>query len=148
MEGSKKMRFSRDLPNMTDKDLVELVVADAKESRQHNAEQHAKFNRWYNQYRSYIEIENIRQGANLFIPYTFSLVETAVPKWFNSLFGSKPYTNVLPSGEADDEAFEKAKKIDSLLSYQLDQRIGIVGVGNDTLKCVGIYGYCNTINRP
>lgn len=131
----------RDIAGMQDDELAQLVKNDFDLSSRHIEGHLGKCRNWYAQYRSMILPENIREhGANLFVPYTYQLVETAVPKWFNSLFGTKPYMAILPAGENSEEAKEKADKMNELITYQLDNKIKIVSVGNELLKSVAIYG--------
>lgn len=136
-----KKRHNRDIENMSDVELVNLVVSDFNASESHTSERRSKYEEWTSQYRSLTLPENIRpHGANIYVPYTFQLVETAVPKWFNALFGSKPYTTILPAGEFSPEQMEKAKKLQALITYQLDQKIKIVSIGDEAFKSVAILG--------
>jgi len=54
--------------------------------------------RWedfYEQYRSYIDPDEHPWRANLFIPYTFSTIETVVPKMLGSIFNTKPIVSIV-----------------------------------------------------
>lgn len=50
---------------------------------------------YYSYYRSYIDEDSHPWRANLFIPYTFSLVETVTPKMLGAIFNTKPIVSIV-----------------------------------------------------
>lgn len=56
--------------------------------------------------------------ADLFVPESFSVVETAVPRSVFALFGSRPYVTVQGRERFDEE---KARMVESLLDYDFEQ---------------------------
>lgn len=56
--------------------------------------------------------------ANLFVPATFSIVETAVPRAVFALFGKRPYVKVIGRELADAE---HAKSVEAMLDYDMEQ---------------------------
>jgi hypothetical protein len=90
----------------------------------------------YKAYRSYAEPR--KDGlANVFIPESFTLVETVVPRVIDAMFGSYPYVSMLPVGPED---VDSAKSHEALLNFQLDERIKIVEKFAAFLKECLIYG--------
>jgi hypothetical protein len=54
--------------------------------------------------------------ARLFIPYTFSSIETVIPRMVEAIFSSEPIVAVKPHDQTD---MDKAKILEQLLNYQL-----------------------------
>ena len=79
-------------------------------------------NKWIDytrQYRSKIENEaEYPYMARLFIPYSFTSVETTIPRLMGAIFSSDPVIAVKPRIEDD---VENAKTMEQLLSYQIEQ---------------------------
>lgn len=74
--------------------------------------------------------------SNLFIPYTFGIIESEVPKITSSVFAQSPYIAVLPRTQEDLEASETAE---ALLNYQLDQ-LDIQDIVESWVKECFLYG--------
>ena len=71
------------------------------------------------QYRSKIENEaEYPYMARLFIPYSFTSVETTIPRIMSAIFSSDPIIAVKPRIEDD---VENAKTMEQLLNYQIEQ---------------------------
>ncbi len=81
-----------------------------------------KWREIYKLYRSYAEPRNDGR-ANVFIPESFTLIETVVPRVIDALFGSFPYVSLLPVGPED---VGPASKHESLVNFQLDERLRVV----------------------
>jgi hypothetical protein len=56
--------------------------------------------------------------ANLFVPATFSIVETAVPRAVFALFGKRPYVKVIGRERTDSE---RASAVEAMLDYDMEQ---------------------------
>ena len=68
-------------------------------------------------YRSKLpDEETYPHMARLFIPYTFSSIETVVPRMVEAIFSSEPIVAVKPHDVTD---IDKAKILEQLLNYQL-----------------------------
>lgn len=68
---------------------------------------------WYELYRSYIDEDEHPWRANLFIPYTFSLIETVVPKMLGSIFNTKPIVSIITrkGNDIDPQEMEQAQTL-------------------------------------
>ena len=91
---------------------------------------------YYKLYRSFLEENEYPWRANLFIPKTFSLIETIVPRIVEAIFGNRPIVKVLPR-MGDD--INKAKTLNYLLEYQLDTMKLYLKI-QDLIRDVLIYG--------
>ena len=56
--------------------------------------------------------------ANLFVPATFSVIETAVPRAVFALFGKRPYVKVVGRERTDAE---NASAVEAMLDYDMEQ---------------------------
>ena len=74
--------------------------------------------------------------ANLFIPATFSVVETAVPRIVFALFGKRPYVKVMGRERSDSE---NAAAVEAMLDYDLEQS-GILQMSIDFFKSFYVFG--------
>ena len=70
--------------------------------------------------------------ANLFIPYTFSLIETVTSRTLLSLFAHTPYIGIIPDDA--DTTIDNAKNMEDLINYQLEEKMNIVMAMADFLK--------------
>lgn len=96
-----------------------------------------KWIEFYNLYRSYLEDEQINpDGANLFVPYLFSVIETVVPRITDTLFAKRPYIKPLPRKPED---IEKAERLQVLLEYQID-KMNFKEKASNWIKEAVIYG--------
>jgi hypothetical protein len=118
---------------------------------------------WYKRYR------NIRDQiidprtkkpridrSNISIPYGFTMVETVLPRLIETLFAARPYVSMkgMPPGtsgmdpqqlmdmlRAKDKPWETAaKKMETLIDYQMNVPMDIQDVFDDGLKILAIYG--------
>jgi hypothetical protein len=74
--------------------------------------------------------------ANLFVPATFSVVETAVPRIVFALFGKRPYVKVMGRERSDAE---NAAAVEAMLDYDLEQS-GVLQMAIDFFKSFYIFG--------
>jgi len=118
-----------------DKDILNIVLERFEKAAKFRRPHEEKWLRWYKLYRSYTEKREV--GANLFIPYTFSIVESVQPRLVTTLFASRPYIGVLP---LRPDMVTQARNMENLLDYQLIQRINIVEVASQWIKEALIYG--------
>ena len=99
------------------------------------------YQRWieyYKQYRSYQEESNYPFRSNLFIPYTFALVEHIVPAMLASFFSTEPIVSVVPRKGA---VAELSYLIETIVNYFLeDTRTRLYQVLEESLKEAAIYG--------
>jgi hypothetical protein len=116
-------------------DILDKVIRDFDSAVMTRAPHEEKWVRWYKLYRSYTEKKDT--GANLFIPYTFSAIESVVPRIISTMFASRPYIGVLPVNE---ESVDKAKMHEKLLDYQLTQRINTIELASMWIKEALMYG--------
>lgn len=116
-------------------DILDKVIRDFDSAVMTRAPHEEKWVRWYKLYRSYTEKKDT--GANLFIPYTFSAIESVVPRIISTMFASRPFIGVLPVNE---ESVDKAKMHEKLLDYQLTQRINTIELASMWIKEALMYG--------
>lgn len=116
-------------------DILDKVIRDFDSAVMTRAPHEEKWVRWYKLYRSYTEKKDT--GANLFIPYTFSAIESVVPRLISTMFASRPFIGVLPVNE---ESVDKAKMHEKLLDYQLTQRINTIELASMWIKEALMYG--------
>ena len=128
-----------DLLKKTDEELIQLIVdQDYKDSERVIKPRHQKYMDWYKLYNGMIDDKNKRpNGANLFIRYTQAMVDTMISRCMQTLFGQRPYCNII-GREKSDEA--NAKTMNSLIDYQLDTKINIVEKFYNILMEVFLYG--------
>jgi hypothetical protein len=124
-----------DWDKMKDSDILHRIITDFEAARMSRIPHEERWLRWYKLYRSYTEKKDT--GANLFIPYTFSIVETVMPRLITTIFASRPYIGVLPVNQA---SVETAKMHELLLDYQLTQRINTIEVASLWIKEALMYG--------
>jgi hypothetical protein len=91
-----------------------------------------KWDRFYKLYRGYIEKKNYPWQSNIFVPYSFSTVETIVPR----LISTKPQVDVLPQEEQDQLYAELQAKI---IDYEWD-KMNMEALMPDMIRQFLIYG--------
>jgi hypothetical protein len=95
--------------------------------------------RYQQQYRSKLANEKEYDfQAKLFIPYSFSSVETVIPRIMEAIFSTEPVVAVKPYA-ADDT--ENGKLIEKLLNYQIN-RMDFINSFLTLVKTCLIYGIC------
>jgi len=125
-----------DFDNASPKDVAQHIVNRFNIAATARSTREDKFLRWYKLYRSYIEAKD-NNKANLFIPYTFGVIETVTPRIIGALFASRPYVSVVP---LKAETVDNAKVLETLLDYQLTQKINIIEIATSWVKEALIYG--------
>lgn len=100
--------------------------------------------RCYKRYRNHVDKlydpntgKEIKDRSNISIPYTFTQVETVLPRLVESLFAARPYVTV-KGREPSDES--NAKNMETLLDWQMNERIDMQDVFHKGLKEMCIYG--------
>lgn len=77
-----------------------------------------RLKRFYKLYRSYRDPSTNPYKSNIFVPYTFSIVESVVPKMLGTVFNTRPIISVQPR---KGRAVGVSKLLETLLEYQLDE---------------------------
>lgn len=93
--------------------------------------------RWLKLYRSKAPPKEAGR-SNLFIPYTMMQCEVIKARVAKSLFATRPYLTLLPRGDEDGES---AKKAETLLDWQMNERMRIKRLFcNDVLLDAVVFG--------
>lgn len=110
------------------RDLSQIIsrIAQAEQWRDSNFKE--DWRRWLRQYRS--RPEQRREGSNIFVPYTFMVVETIKSRIVNSIFASRPYLTMLPVGAGDSARSEKVEK---LIDWQMNERMNVERIYSGSL---------------
>ncbi|WP_212960693.1 portal protein [Cohnella xylanilytica] len=118
---------------------------------------------WYKRYRNVVDkivdpvTRKVRTDrSNISIPYGFTMVETILPRLVETLFAGRPYVSMkgLPpgrSGAQPGELYEwlkgaekpwesAAKKMETLVDYQMNVPMDIQDIFAAGLKTMAIYG--------
>ena len=74
--------------------------------------------------------------ANLFVPATFSVIETAIPRAVFALFGRRPYVKVVGRERTDAE---NASAVEAMLDYDMEQS-RVLQMAIDFFKSFYIFG--------
>lgn len=119
-----------------DEEIVAKVTEDFNKAKSARQEYDDKWLRYYKLYRNYKE-ERQDNRSNLFIPYTFSIIETVVPRIIATLFATRPYIGYMPTNH---DSVDRAKNLEALVDYQLVQKIGFKSVAAEWIKEALIYG--------
>ncbi len=96
--------------------------------------------KWLEYYKMYRSIPpEVEAGrSNVFVPYTFTNIETIAARITESLSANRPYVIVMPQEDGDAD---KAEKTQTLLDYQLEQIIRLKRIFSENIiKCLCIYG--------
>jgi hypothetical protein len=99
--------------------------------------------RCYKRYRNYVDQlvdakgKPITDRSNISIPYSFTQVETILPRLVETLFAARPYVTVF-GREAEDEF--NADNMETLLDWQMNERMDIQRIFKTGLKELCIYG--------
>lgn len=79
-----------------------------------------------------------REGSNIFVPQTFMQCEVIRARLCESLFSQRPYVAALPR---EDNDVERASKLQTLLDWQLNDRVDLPRlVGETILAGMIVYG--------
>lgn len=127
----------RDFNGRKDEDILAIIVEDMDRAKKFLTPKFEKFRAWNDVYNCKADVNQKREGANLYIPYAYSTVETAIPKILGSIFDSSPFISYKPV-TADDEA--KAVKMTALVEYQMKQKMKASSVFYNVFKTSLILG--------
>lgn len=137
-QATEKYRNPRDFENRDDAYILKRVMDDIIGSENANKAKNERYERLYKLYRSFVADADKRpNGANLFIPYVFNIVETAVPKIITAMLKDRPFLAYKPT---KDEDSEKAKKMTNLVDYQIHNVMKSIPVYVDIVKSACMYG--------
>ncbi len=99
-------------------------------------------NNWIEYHRLYRSVlpdeTEYEHMSRLFIPYTFSSIETVIPRMVEAIFSAEPIVAVKPY---DAQDVDKAKVLEQLLNYQLN-RMDFFRTFINLAKTCLIYGTC------
>jgi hypothetical protein len=119
MARRKKPLNPRDFENQTDAEIAQVILEDYERALAYQQPYFDKFAKFFKQYNCIHE--SLREtGSNLFIPYIYNIIETALPKILGSIFDSKPYITYKPVG-LDDTA--KGEAMTNLVYYQMKAKM-------------------------
>lgn len=119
MPRKKKVHNPRDFSGKKDPEIIEVIREDYDRAAMYQRPYFDKFSRFFKQYNCIHD--TVREnGSNLFIPYIYNIVETALPKILGSIFDSKPYITYKPVG-LDDTV--KGEAMTNLVYYQMKQKM-------------------------
>lgn len=110
------------------KDLEKLIDRIHQAERWRDGNFKEDWRRWLRTYRS--QPEQKREGSNIYVPYTFMIVETVKSRIANSIFANRPYLTMLPVGHGDSL---RAEKIEKLMDWQMNERMGVERVYSNHL---------------
>lgn len=91
-----------------------------------------KWDRYYKMYRGVLDERNYPWQSNLFIPLSFSTVETIVPR----LVSNRPQIDIMPREPGDED---HADKMSALIDYQWDL-MNMNVILPEAIKEMAIYG--------
>lgn len=138
---SKHMRVPQGIAN-DGETRVTAVVADFDRAKNARASRENLWEECYKLYRSTPpDPQKLADGrpldkSNLFIPITFGVIESAVPKAVGALFAQSPIVGVLPREQKDEDA---AEVMEALLQYQFE-RMHFQDLMEDYVKTCFLYG--------
>lgn len=112
----------------------EKALREAKEAR---APREKDWIDYYELYRSFLK-KSKSGRSNLFIPYTFSLIETVLPRITRTLFTSRPHISVIPRNSM---SVNSAPTMEIYLDYVWCERMNIPYHAHLWIKQALIYGY-------
>lgn len=146
-------------PNQKNVDKYKNRIRDAEEYRDSGYRE--LWERLYKRYRNHVDEIKDSKGkvrtdrSNISIPYSFTMIETILPRLVESLFAGRPYVTVkgkpkdieeyrLHKDAEDTEGMKpweaSAKKMEQLLDYQQNVVFDIQNVFHIGLKTMTMYG--------
>ena len=141
-----KPKHQRDFENMQHPEILNQVLKDFEYSQTFQEQFFTVFREVYKNYRSYVSSQELEKArlhsrSKLFIPYTYQIVETVVPKLMLAMFEQRPYARTVPLGVNDnEERREKAKSMNNLLEYFFMQKMAFIPTMADVFKNLVLYG--------
>lgn len=140
-------------PNQKNVDKYKNRIRDAEEYRDQGYRE--LWERLYKRYRNYVDEIKDEKGkvrndrSNISIPYSFTMIETILPRLVESLFAGRPYVTVKgrPKDIEEYRAYKElkpweanAKKMEQLLDYQQNVVFDIQDKFHIGLKILCMYG--------
>lgn len=126
----------RNFKGRSDAEIIQTVTEDMRRAVTFQQPFFDKFARFFQQYQCIHE--NMRaDGSNLFIPYIYNIIETALPKILASVIETKRIISYKPVGPGDDE---KAEMLTNLVAYQMTQKMKAATRFYEIYKCAILYG--------
>lgn len=102
-----------------------------------------KWRRYYKQWRNVVDQLTDRNGkpitdrSNISIPYSFTMLETILPRLVETLFAGRPYVTM--KGRRKEYA-GNAEKMEKLIDYQQNEVVDMQDLFHIGLKICGLYG--------
>lgn len=128
----------RDFEGQEDSYILDIVTEDMERALKFQAPYFRKFANFYRLYNSVmLDSEKRPNGANLFIPYIYNIVETSIPKILGSVLDSKPFISYKPVGDLD---LYKGEKMTMLVDFQLRQYMKAATRLYEIFKSSTMYG--------
>lgn len=128
----------RNFEGMTDQYILQIITEDMERAKNFQQPYFTKFINFYRLYNSkFEESEKRPYGANLFIPYIYNIIETAIPKLIGSVLDSKPFIAYKPVGDGD---VRKGEKMTALVDFQLRKFMKAATRLYEIFKTAVIYG--------
>lgn len=140
-------------PNQKNVDKYKNRISDAEEYR--DSGYRDLWERLYKRYRNHVDEIKDNKGkvltdrSNISIPYSFTMIETILPRLVESLFAGRPYVTVKgrPKDVEEYRQYKEmkpweanAKKMEQLLDYQQNVVFDIQNVFHIGLKILTMYG--------
>jgi len=114
--------------------VVQLYFT-SRDWRQDNVD---RWDGYYKNYRFYRDAEEHVMRSNIYVPYTFAIVESVVPKMLNTIFSSSPVISVIAREGGDtDLAFILERYLDYAFS---EESLEFFAAMEDFFKEACIYG--------
>lgn len=117
MARKKRSLNPRDFGSRSDAEIISTITEDMRRSETFQQPYFEKFSSYYKQYNCVHDALR-PEGSNLFIPYIYNIVETALPKILASVFESKPFITYKPIGQGNEE---KGEAMTNLVYFQMKQ---------------------------
>lgn len=136
MARTKKSFNPRDFTKKKDEDILVVIQEDFKRAETYQRPFFDKFADFYKQY-SCIHDGLRPDGSNLFIPYIYNIIETALPKLLSSIFESHPFITYKPVGMDDAH---KGEAMTNLVYFQMKQKMKATTRLYEVFKSAIMYG--------
>lgn len=120
---------------MEDAQIVNQVVKDFDKADNAKSNYTAQWKENYRLYKS--KLKEKREGANLFIPYTWATVEQLKARAQQALFSRSPYVGY--AGNSQDDV-AGAKIMEDLVYYQMKEKIKLPFKFIQALESIFVYG--------
>jgi hypothetical protein len=126
------------------KNLNKYITRIEAAEKHRNSSYKELWERCYKRYRNYVDQiidketgKPVTDRSNISIPYTFVQVETILPRLVETLFASRPYVRVI---DRKPSQLTNAQNMETLLDWQMCERMDMTDLFNNGLKELCIYG--------